>query len=201
MFKTRWPSWAACVIGLLSGAGSAAAAVTIYTSESQFMSTFGTPVAADFEALASGPQSTFAEGGITFASHPPLDNLFIIDPSVVNTNPVPTSHCLTGNGVDDIDIMLPGHTHVVGFNDITNQFAAPVVTLFAGDESILASYTLTQAPNTYGFVGFTSDVVIAKVRWLATGGDSENTAIDNVRYATDLATSVLTWGALKVVYR
>ena len=201
MPQSKWPLWAACVIGLLSAAGPAAAVVDVYTNESQFMSSFGTPISADFEAQAFGPQSTFAEGGIVFASHPPLDNLFIIDPSVVNTNPVPTSHCLTGNGVDDIDIILPGHVHVVGFNDITNQFAAPVVTLFAEDESILASYTLTQAPNTYGFVGFRSDAVIAKVRWLATGGDSENTAIDNVRYGSDLATSVLTWGALKVVYR
>ncbi len=194
----------ALVPGLLASFGTASAAVTAYTSETQFVTDTGAPVVADFNGRAYGATAAFTLGGIQFSAHPPLNNLFIIDSSVpiTNTNPIPTSRCLTGNGEDDIDMTLPSGTRAVGFNDITNAFAAPVVTLSAPDGTELLSYTLTQAPNRYGFVGFLSSTPIAKIRWRATGGATQNTAIDNVRVTTSpTETTTRTWGRVKTIYR
>ena len=187
---------------MLVGPGLANAAVTTFTDEAVFQGNATAPIVATFGSLSFGPVAAFSEGGVSFATHPPLDNLFIIDSTAVNIHPTPTSNCLTGNGNDDIDMTFPDGTHAVGFNETTNSFAAPVVTLFDSNGAELASFTLTQGVNTSGFVGFVSDTPIAKVRWLATSGDLENTMIDNVRFGASFApASPATWGQIKGAYR
>jgi len=190
------------LIAILAGPGLANSAVTSFTDEAVFQGNATAPIVATFESRSFGATVAFSEGGVSFASHPPLDNLFIIDGTATNIHPTPTSKCLTGNADDDIDMTFPDGTHAVGFNEITNSFAAPVVTLFDSNGAELASFTLTQGVNTPGFVGFVSDTPIAKVRWLATSGELENTMIDNVRFGSSFAPAYsVTWGQIKGIYR
>ena len=190
------------LIAILAGPGLASSAVTSFTDEAVFQGNATAPIVATFESRSFGATVAFSEGGVSFASHPPLDNLFIIDGTATNIHPTPTSKCLTGNADDDIDMTFPAGTHAVGFNEITNSFAAPVVTLFDSNGAELASFSLTQGVNTSGFVGFVSDTPIAKVRWLATSGNLENTMIDNVRFGSTFAPAyAATWGRIKGIYR
>jgi len=190
------------LIAILVGPGLASSAVTSFTDETVFQGNATAPIVATFEGHSFGATTAFSEGGISFASHPPLDNLFIVDGTATNIHPTPTSKGLTGDGDDDIDMTFPDGTHAVGFNEITNSFAAPVVTLFDSNGAELASFSLTQGVNTSGFVGFVSDTPIAKVRWLATSGNLENTMIDNVRFGSTFApASAVTWGRIKGNYR
>jgi hypothetical protein len=181
----------------------AGAQVTFYQDLASFQHQIGVFLVSTFEAKAFGGTPAFDEGGIGFAAHPPLNNLFIIDGSVslANTNPTPTSKGLTGNGQDDIDLTLPANTLAVGFDTITNQFAPPVVTVYAPNGTVLATHTLTQAPNTYGFLGISSGASIGKVRWQGFQGHIQNTVIDNVRIAVALPALPSTWGRLKRLYQ
>ncbi len=187
---------------LLAAAGTAPAAVTVYTDAATFTIDTNAGVVADFEGRSTGPTGSFAQGGVTFMSHPPLDNLYIIDGTFLNTNPLPASQALTGNGVDDFDLLAPAGTYGFGFDTITNDAAPPVVTVYDADGSVLISYTLTQGPNTAGFVGFLSTTPIAKVRWQTEGGESINTAIDNVRInESTVAAEGASFGAVKSLFR
>lgn len=182
----------------------ATAAVTFYTDETQFVIDTGAPVVADFNSRPPGPNLAFTLGGVGFAAHPPLNNLFIVDGSapLLNTNPTPLSRGLTGNGSDDIDVTPPSGTLALGFDTITNRFGPPVVTVYAPDSSVIATHTLTQAPNTFGFFGVLSTTPIGKVRWLADSGQTQNTVIDDVRF-TDQPTDIeaTSWSRVKRLYR
>lgn len=187
---------------LIAAAGAALAAVTVYTSAATFTIDTNAGVVANFESRAVGATVSFTQGGVAFAAHPPLNNLYIIDGTYTNTNPRPTSRMLTGNGADDFDLTPPAGTYGLGFDTITNASAPPVVTVSAPDGTVLLSYTLTQAPNTAGFVGFFSDTPIGKVRWQATGGATQNTAIDNVRItASAVPAESASFGAVKSLFR
>jgi hypothetical protein len=200
MPRTRLTMPPVFLVAILIAPGIASAAVTSFTDEAIFLGNATAPIVATFESQSFGLIGGFIEGGVAFSS--PQDNLFIIDSTSVNTHPTPTSRGLTGNGNEDIEMTFPAGTHAVGFNEVTNVFAAPVVTVFDSDGAELATMTLTQGPNTYGFVGFVSDVAIAKVRWLATSGDLENTLVDNIRVGSTFApAAAATWGRIKASYR
>lgn len=184
----------------------AAASVTFYTDLASFEAAVnGSDVlAATFESHALGSSKAFTEGTVAFAAHPPLNNLAFIGTTVplTNTNPTPHSKVLTGNGTDDMDVTPPAAIGGVGFETITNRFNPATVTVYAIDGSVMATYTLTQARNTYGYLGIVSTVAIGTVRWLGVTGETQNTAIDNVSISplVSPATSP-TWGRLKGLYR
>ena len=60
-------------------------------------------------------------------------------------------------------------------------YLAPIVTVFDTSDTLIGTYTLTQGPNTLGFVGFTSTVGIGRAHLLADQGETQDTGIDNVR--------------------
>ncbi|MDZ4755585.1 MAG: hypothetical protein SGJ11_13945 [Phycisphaerae bacterium] len=184
--------FAACTAVLCTGLahGSAAASVTMFTSEAAFDAATSTSIVVSFEepewAVALGVSffGSIASDGITFVpiSSPPVSapNLFIAPPRQTNFCCPLASQTLTSSGGEDIDLVFASPPRAVGFVCYANG-GAPIVytlTLAGGSEVTLVS---AQPPNTTGFVGFTSALPIEKLNWVSDFGEIINTGMDDVR--------------------
>lgn len=137
--------------------------------------------------------SSITLGGITFQPGETggyrAPNLAVGTPTFPDTDfglPL-TSNVLTVSGNENFDIIFADPPTAVGFDTITNFSATkPIVSVFDTDDVLIGTYTLTQAPDTFGFVGITSRVPIGRVHWLAHLGGIEDTGIDNVRVGSAL---------------
>lgn len=162
---------------------SARAQLTWYTSSALFTAGATAPVTADFEGLPYGAISSFTQGVVTFTS--PGSTLFVTTPTGAarfDMSPRPASNMLVGNGPDDLLLTVAGGgTSAIGFDVATNAWAMPTVSVWDVANVFLGSYTLTQAPNTYGFFGVSSVTDIGSVRFVAVNGNIQDSGIDNVR--------------------
>jgi len=161
---------------------SAHAQVQFYNSLSGFQSAApAATVKATFESYSLGQINDFSEGGLSFANNGG-GPLYILTPASGGTTPNPVSNILTANDNERFDITFSSaNPTAVGFDTYTNNFSAPVVNVYDISNALLGSYTLTQGASTLGYFGVTSPVPIGRVLWIATGGQAQNTAIDNVR--------------------
>ena len=171
----------------VGGTNPAAAATISYDSLAAFQAATSSTLQSTFESFSEGIKpSPIVDNGITFASGAvgadflytarpggPADDFF---------NPHLSSTVLTADGNENFDItfgsLAPG---AVGFNMYTNQFAPPVVTVFNTSDTLIGTFTLTQAPNTFGFFGVSSDQTIGRIHFLASGGGVQNTGVDDFR--------------------
>ena len=201
---TRMQVLLPCILGASLGlavAPSPAATVTFYDSFAAFDAVVTTTLRADFEGFSRsadtpGIPNPYTEGGVTF-SNP--SNLYVAASTgaavAVGDIEFPiTSNVLTVSGNEDILMSFGGlAARAMGFDSFTNRFAAPVVSVYDLDDLLIGSYVLTQGTNSAGFVGITADVVIGSVRWLATGGNIKDTAIDNIRVGARTIPEPATW--------
>lgn len=169
------------------GCQYAAANVTFYSSKTTFDLASSTTLQATFEGFSHsvdtpGITNPYTEGGVTFSAN----NLYVAAPGGATVTsgdqefPI-TSNVLTVSGNEDITLTFSGPAPTaVGFNSITNRYGPPVVSVFDTASVLIGSYTLTQLPTSFGFVGMTSTVGIGSVRWLADRGEIKDTAIDNI---------------------
>ena len=171
------------------------AQVAFYDNLATFEEASTTNVAVTFEGFTPTdvnilipPQPPISLGGVTFT---PLDvgpgenpNLFVATPGagagVVFSVPR-TSNVLTCSGNENIDMNFSTEPTAVGFDTYLNPFAPPIVSVYDLHGNLLATYALTQAPGTKGFLGIISSVPIGKVNWNADDRGSVDTGIDNVR--------------------
>lgn len=167
----------------------ATAGVVTFTSSSAFQMAASITNTEDFESFTEGIQSNpFTTNGIRFEQLPGgYFNFapYISDPGNLENFFNTTSKTLDGNGDENYRIQLAsgGSFSAIGFNVITNQFAAPVVSLYDTDNVLIGSYTLAQDPNTYGFFGATSTTPIGSVTFIVDQGWVEDTGLDNVQIA------------------
>ena len=170
----------------------AGAAVTFFDGQVAFDLASTTTLRATFEGFSHvndtpGIADPYTEGGVTFF-HP--SNLYVAAPTgaavAVGDIEFPmASNVLTASGNEDITLTFAGPAPLaVGFASFTNRFDAPVVSVFDTASVLIGSYTLTQLPDSAGFVGITSTVGIGSVRWLADRGGIKDTANDNVYVGT-----------------
>lgn len=186
---------------MLAAATSAGAAVTYYSDKAAFLVDSGATLQADFESNAVGPASPFGSGSLSFSAVP--SNLYILPAYSTDSNPTPASHALAGNGNENIYIsFMSGLGTEIGFTAASNSFGPPILEVLAADQSVMASFTVPLAPNQSGFVGVISTTPFAQVRWLADGGQIQDTWLDDV-YGADSATPAqdATWGGIKSLYR
>lgn len=170
----------------LAVAWPGSAQVNSYNDLSTFTMASTTEIKATFASFAEGSQpSPFTDGGVIFSISPgSTGDLAIVVPSDPNPemNPHPVSNVLAQNGNENFDITFAGPPPTaVGFDTYTNRFAPPIVSVFDTKDVQVGTFVLSQAPNTLGFFGVTSNVPIGRIHWLANGGEIENTAIANVR--------------------
>ena len=205
MFKQHPRTYASRLIGslliTLATASVAGAAVTYYSDEAAFLTASGAILHADFEANAVGPTAPFSSGSLHFDAVP--SNLFILPAFSTDSNPPPSSRALAGNGNENIYISFSsGLGTVIGFTAASNSYGPPILEVLAADLSVMASFTVALAPNQSGFVGVISTTPFKSVRWLAEGGQIQDTWIDDV-YAADSATPAqdATWGEIKSLFR
>ena len=189
------------VLFMCAVVSNARAAVTYYSDKAAFLADSGATLQADFESNAVGATSSFGSGSLSFSAVP--SNLYILPAYSTDSNPTPASHALAGNGNENIYIsFMNGLGTVIGFTAASNSYGPPILEVLAADQSVLASFTVPLAPNRSGFVGVISTTPFAQVRWLADGGQIQDTWIDDV-YAADSVTPAqgATWGGIKSLYR
>jgi hypothetical protein len=205
MFKHPTRMHASRLIGsllfTLAAASVAGAAVTYYSDQAAFLTASGAILHADFESNAVGPTAAFSSGSLHFDAVP--SNLYILPAYSTDSNPTPSSRALAGNGNENIYIsFMSGLGTVIGFTAASNRYGPPILEILAEDQTVLASFTVALAPNQSGFVGVISTTPFKWVRWLADGGQIQDTWIDDV-YAADSATPAqdATWGEIKSLFR
>jgi len=189
-------------------ASAYAGTVVVYTDAVAFLSATQTTLQATYESFSEGIHpDPVVDGNVVATRAPGGDPLYVGHPDGPgdgSTLPHLQSAGLMANGNEGIDLTLTGGIYnAVGFDTITNFGAPPVVSVFDANGNLVDSFALTQLPNTYGFLGITSDVNIARVRWFATSGEFQNTVLDNVRTGS-VATVGLragTWAQAKLLYR
>lgn len=165
----------------------ASAGVVTFTSSSAFQAATSITNTEDFEGFDQGfLGNPFTTHGITFTQLPgghPNVVPYISDPGNLGNPFEPTTKTLDGNGDENFLIQLTsgGSFTAIGFDVVTNQFGAPVVSLFDTGNFLIGSYTLTQDPNTLGFFGATSTTPIGSVTFIVDRGWIQNTALDNVQ--------------------
>jgi hypothetical protein len=165
------------------------AGVVFYTDLATFQANSTTAVAVTFEGFAPADEPIFSPitlGGVTFtpiSSAPRPPNLFVRTPDGGQGNFAvpPDSIVLAARGNEHFDLTFAADPFAVGFDTYTNTFSPPVVSVYDTGGILLAAHVLTQAPGTLGFLGMVSDTPIGRVEWLATSGNAQDTAIDNVR--------------------
>jgi hypothetical protein len=166
------------------------AQVRFYTDLASFQAASTTSVAVTFEGFTPTntnifipPEDPITLGGITFTPFEPTvsPNLVVATAGQALFTAPPESNVLTVSGNENIDMDFSTGPTAVGFDTYTNPFNPPVVKVYGTQGNLLATYILTQAPSTKGFLGITSTVPIGKVNWLADRGGIRNTGIDNVR--------------------
>lgn len=165
----------------------ATAGVVTFTSSSAFQAAASITNTEDFESFDQGYLSNpFTTHGIRFEQLPgghPNVVPYISDPGNLLNSFEPTTKTLDADGDENFLIQLASGASftAIGFNVVTNQFGAPVVSLYDTGNVLIGSYTLTQDPNTFGFFGATSTTPIGSVTFIVDRGWVENTALDNVQ--------------------
>ena len=189
-------------------ASAYAGTVVVYTDAVAFQSATQTTLQATYESFSEGIHpDPVVDGNVVATRAPGGDPLYVGHPGLPgdgSTLPHLQSAGLMANGNEGIDLTLTGGIYnAVGFDTITNFGAAPVVSVFDTNDNLVASFALPQLPNTYGFLGITADVTIARVRWFANGGEVQNTVLDNVRTGsvTTVGLRASTWAQAKNRYR
>lgn len=180
---------------------SARAQFTYYTDKAAFLAASGATLQATFEGLAPGPKPDFTEGNLSFVTYG--GQLYVVQVGSTDSNPLPTSQMLTGNGSDDIGVRFASGTGVaIGFHVNTNRFAPATITVIGTDAQVLGSFTCGIGPNQYGFVGIFCPSGLEEVRWSAVGGNIQDSSIDDV-YSLQGATSTprSSWSRIKTLYR
>ena len=168
----------------------AAAGVVTFTSSSAFQASTSITNAEDFEGFTQGfLTNPFTTHGIRFEQLPgghPNVIPYISNAGNLGNAFEPTSKTLDGNGDENFLIQLASGASftAIGFDVVTNQDGAPVVSLYDVSSALIGSYTLTQAPNTLGFFGATSTTPIGSVTFIVDRGWQENTALDNIAIGT-----------------
>jgi hypothetical protein len=151
-------------VALAAAAHSAKAQITVFTDLASFQAAApSATVKSTFEGFSTGEVGDITDGGLSFANNGG-GPLYILDPSTGGTSPAPQSKILTANGNERFDITFGATTPTaVGFQTYTNSFAPPVVSFFNAANAQIGSVTLSQGPDTLGFLGVTSTVPIARV--------------------------------------
>ena len=111
-------------------------------------------------------------------------NLYVATPhgpAAKDSGIVRASNVLTETGNEDITMTFSGSTTAVGWDCYTNFSTAPTVRVYDTNNVLLATFPLTQAPDTLGFFGIISSTPIGRINWLAVDGGIQDTAIDNIR--------------------
>jgi hypothetical protein len=182
--------------------------VTAFTSAGDFLAATTTTMQATYESFSEGIHpDPVIDGAVIATRGPGGDPLYVGHPGGPgdgSTYPHLHSAGLMANGNEVIDLTFSSGPHgAIGFDTITNSYAPPTVTVFGLQDVVLASFVLTQAPNTYGFFGVVSDVPIGRVRWAAVGGGAENTVLDNVLLGEMLPVAIdaANWSAVKSLFR
>src|SRR5215510_9982335 len=176
--------------------------ISFYDDQVNFEANSSTSVVVTFdpftplnENIYIPPETPITINDITFT---PVDSLPLDTPNLVVANPggtvsndfaVPlTSNVLTTSGNENIDITFSTAPTAVGFDTYTNMFYPPkIVSVYDTDGNLRAKYVLSQARESFGFLGIVSDFPIKKVNWLATKGGApedlatQDTGIANVR--------------------
>jgi len=194
---------AGALMAALAISQGAQAAVTVYSSQSDFLAANVIANTADFEATTAGfVVDPFTEDGITF--HNLAGGALYIAPAhAAATNPDTTSQVLEANGDENFQIALSSGLSfgAIGFEFYSNAYGPTVFSLFSAGGGLIGSFTSTQAPNTLAFIGFGSTDPIAYVRNQVDRGYVENTAIDNVlvgaaRAETGVVPEPATWAMM-----
>lgn len=164
----------------------AVAGVLTFTSSSAFHAASSITNLETFEGFSQGYlDNPFTTNGITFTQlaggHPNIIP-YISDPGNVGNAFEPPTKTLDANGDENFRIQLASASTFTAFglDVLTNQFGAPVVSLYDASSALIASFALTQTPNTLGFFGAISTTPIASVTFIVDRGWIENTALDNV---------------------
>lgn len=182
---------AAVILSSLSGVGLAVP--TVYTDFAAFVTNHNPVLVEDFEAVA--PKDTalpsFTSNGITYtgmqASSP---NVWVTGPAYVYNNfgaPLASQSVLTANANEDflIDLSVVANT-AVGFDVYLNNLGPVVTNYYGAAGNLLGSYTDNRGAGAVRFLGISTDEAIYTVRWTATGGQTVNTGLDNVRLGTNV---------------
>ena len=187
----RFPSFLipAAVGFALLVAAPATAQVSIFTDASTFDGATLSSIEATFEsALTEQNLTGYSEGALEFTAINPVSGPLWVSaagsPSSGNFDATITSNVLTGNGADQLFfafIISGSGATAIGFDVYTNRYAAPTIRLYDSGGSLLYDDALTQSASSFGFFGATSIAPIARVDFIAYGGEVRNAGIDNVR--------------------
>lgn len=165
----------------------AQAAVTTYTNSASFLADTSTTNLATFEGLATGSHgASLTTAGIlitSLAGGNSIHDVYIV-PANSNLPPVPnTTQVLSANGDENFRIALAGGGTftAIGFDFYSNQYGAPVFSLYDSSAMLVAAIPVSQAKTSLGFVGFTSTTPIAYFTTTVDQGWRTNTAFDNLR--------------------
>lgn len=170
--------------------------VVSYDDVAAFSAVTTTVVQATFESFAVAPASlglAISDGcvGVAFdpASTPGSGTKGIAVLAAGSPlKPPPISKVLTAHGNEDLTFTFSGGCAgptAVGFDTYTNRFGPPTVRVVDSDGNITA-FTLKQPSDSLGFFGIVSSKPIVSIRWLATGGQIADSALDNVRVGNRL---------------
>lgn len=178
------------LLALTGIAGSAGASIITFTNLGDLQAAATLTTTDDFESYSPGTHfGTLGSQGITFSVANPATP-YIASGEIANLT-VCDAQCLTASGNEIFTFGLTNGNPftAVGFDVVTNQFAAPNVEVY-GDSGLIASFILTQGPNTRGYFGLVSDEQITSVRFVPTGGEILDTALDNVTIGTSYMSQV-----------
>ncbi len=156
-----------------------AAQTSFFTSRLVWDPASSAGIVADFNARPIGGTGSFSEGGITFSS--PGSQLYIVPIGSTDSNPLPTSPYLVGNGPDIILMSFGSGIRGIGFDVTSNRYAPASIDVYGAGNLLLGSYTMTQAPNSYGFVGISATSDITSVLFTAVNGQIQDAGVDNIR--------------------
>lgn len=191
-------------------AHSAQAAVTVFSSKTDFDSAVTTSLVEDFEGAdltRNVKLPSFTHNGITFIGNAgaPSKNVVVLGPGFNNFGagvPHPTTTTLlTANGDEDFSGIFATPVRAVGFDAYFNGLG-PVSVDLVGTKGLIQHIVVTPAqgpqPNGVGYLGFLSTTPITQFRWKSTDGGELNTGIDNISTAPVLVPEPGTWASAMV---
>lgn len=168
-----------------------------YTDQAPFAAVATTTMEATFESRSEGNvPSPLVEGRVSVSGQA----LYVARPGgpadLCCISPHQESVALTADGNEEFDLTFSGTVPTaVGLEVTTNRFHAPVVSVFDMQGVLLGSLVVPRGPNTRGFLGIVACAPIGRLHWVSAGGETEDTAIDDIRigFATR---DITTWTQL-----
>ena len=178
----------ALLIAVLGAPTVAIAQVDFFTTKEAFDDASDATLGITFEEAAWDPYvgvngpTPKSFNGITFESLA-APNLVVAPAGQANFGVPPLSRVLTVSGNEHVDLLFDDPPTAVGFVFYANGFDPATITVeLVGGEQV--AWTNEQAPDTIGYVGIVAAEPIARVNWLAVGGETINTGIDDVAWDT-----------------